>query len=428
MKYFRALLLTLAIAAPAAHAANVVEADRLVAVVNNEAITRSELQIRLRQVMRQLKQQNTDLPPADILEKQVLERMILDLVQAQTAREDGIKVDDSQLEMALSRIAESNKMPLTQFRQALEKDGLPWSAFREEIRKEIVVSRLREREVDSHIIVSDGEVENYLANNQQGSNDEFLLQQIFLRAPEQASPEQLQKLYTKAQLVMEKLAAGLPFAKAAASYSDGNEAMNGGSVGWRSADRLPGLFADALKTLQPGGITPIFRSPAGFHILRLAEKRTGGGLPKQLQRTHVRHILVKTNELVSQSEAEHKLQIVKERLDHGGNFAELARQYSNDLSSAKGGDLGWLYAGDTVPEFERAMDALKPGEISRPIQSPFGFHLIQVLERKVEDVPQERKQAAARQVLKERKAEEAYQDWLRQMRDRAYVEYRLDDK
>ncbi len=428
MKFLQGLLLPLCLAMTAAHAATPIEADRVVAVVNNEAITAGELRTKVKQITRQLRQQNTELPPADILQKQVLERLIVDQAQMQSAKEEGVRVDDSQLDAALARIAESNKLDLPQFRAALEKDDLAWGDFREDIRKEMLIARLREREVDGRIVVSDGEVDNYLANRPESGVDEYLIQHIFLRAPEQASAEQLQKLYVKAQLVVEKLAGGLPFSKAAASYSDGNEALNGGNVGWRSADRVPALFSESLVKMQPGQVSPILRSPAGFHILRLADRRGGNALPKQVQQTHARHILIKTNELVSEAEARHKLEILKERLDHGADFADLARQYSNDLSSAKGGDLGWLYPGDTVPEFERAMIDLKPGAISQPIQSPFGFHLIQVQERKVEEVSDDRKRNAARQALRERKSDEAYQDWLRQLRDRTYVEYKLDDK
>lgn len=427
MKSMYKLFVLLLATAPLAQAAPL-EADRLVAVVNNEAITRLELDGRVKQVIRQLKQQNTELPPKDVLEKQLLERLILDNLQMQTAKDNGIVVDDNQLDMALGRIADSNKMDLPQFRAALEKDGIPWLSFREDIRREIMLVRLREREVDAQIVITDGEVENYLANRSEVVGDEYLVQHIFLRVPDQATPEQLQRVMVKAQLVMEKLGAAMPFAKAAATYSDGSEAMSGGTVGWRGLDRMPALFADAVKTMRPGAISPVLRSPAGLHILRLADKRTGNALPQQVQQTHARHILIKTNELVSQEEARQRLVVLKERLDHGANFADLAKQHSGDVTGAKGGDLGWLYPGDTVPEFERVMDALKPGEISQPTRSPFGYHLIQVLERKVADVSEERRRTSARQVLKERKIEEAFQDWLRQLRDRAYVEYHLDDK
>lgn len=433
MKFQRALrllclTLTLPLLAPAHAALSAIEADRIVAVVNDEAITARELQSRVNTVVRQLKQQGTDLPDTEALNKQVLERLIVERAQLQLARENGITVDDGQLNSALQRIAEANHLDAAQFRAALENDGLTWSAFQENIRKEIMLGQLREREVDNRIAVSDGEIDNYLATSAEQSGEEFLIQHILVRAPEQATPEQLQRLYLKAQMVIEKLGAGMSFAKAAATYSDGNEALNGGTVGWRTANRIPAVFAKPLEHMRAGEVSPILRSPAGFHILRLADRRGAAALPKQVQQTHVRHILIKTNELVSEAEARHKLEVLRDRLVHGGDFAELARLNSNDLSASKGGDLGWVLPGDTVPEFQRAMDSLKPGEVSQPVQSAFGFHLIQVLERKVEDLSPERRRAAARQVLRERKADEFYQDWLRQLRDRTYVEYHLEDK
>ncbi len=435
MKFRRGLLLAcltltlpMALTSGARAALQAVEADRIVAVVNDEAITARELQARVNIVMRQLKQQGTDLPDREALNKQVLERLILEQAQVQLARETGIKVDDSQLDAALARIAESNRMNIAQFRLTLEGDGLSWSSFREDIRKEIIIGQMREREVDTRIAISDGEIDNYLATSTEQSGEEFLVQHILLRTPEQATPEQLQRIYLKSQMVLEKLAAGMSFAKAAATYSDGNEALNGGTVGWRTANRIPSAFVQPLARMRSGEISPILRSPAGFHILRLADRRGATALPKQVEQTHVRHILVKTNELVSEAEARHRLEVLRERLVHGGDFAELARVSSSDLSASKGGDLGWILPGDTVAEFQRAMNELKPGEISQPVQSAFGFHLIQVIERKVQDLSPERRRAVARNVLGERKSDEAYQDWLRQLRDRTYVEYHLEDK
>jgi len=435
MKFRRGLLLLcltlslpLTLAAPARAALPAVEADRIIAVVNDEAVTARELQARVNTVVRQLTQQGTDLPDTGALSKQVLERLIMERAQLQLAKEDGIAVDDGQLNAALLRIADANHLDAAQFRAALEKDGIAWPVFQEDIRKEITIGQLREREVDNRIAISDGEIDNYLATSADQSGEEFLIQHILIRAPEQASPEQLQRLYLKAQMVMEKLGAGMSFAKAAATYSDGNEALNGGTVGWRTANRVPSVFAKPLEHMHAGEISPILRSPAGFHILRLADRRGAAALPKQVQQTHVRHILIKTNELVSEAEARHKLDVLRDRLVHGGDFAELARLNSNDLSASKGGDIGWVLPGDTVPEFQHAMDSLKPSDISQPVQSSFGIHLIQVLERKVEDLSPERRRAAARQVLRERKADEFYQDWLRQLRDRTYVEYHLENK
>ena len=416
-----------------------VEVDRIIAVVNDEAITAFELRARLAKVENQLRGQNVQLPPRDVLERQLLERMITDRVQLQFAKETGLRISDIELDAAMRRIAEGNRLSLQEFRAALEKDGIPWAKFREEIREEIVLSRLRDREVESRTVVSDGEIDNYLANPDQGDNVgniEVQTAHIVLRVPEQASPDQLMRIGARAQAALDQLRRGENFAKVAATYSDAPDGLSGGAMGTRPLDRLPALYADAIKKLKPGEVSDILRSPAGFHIVKLIDRQSDAGtrsaaslkLAQALKQTHARHILIKVNELVSEAEAKRKLVALKERIDNGADFAELARLNSNDLSAAKGGDLGWLYQGDTVPDFEKAMDALKINQTSEPVQSPFGFHLIQVLERRTEDATAERQRLAARQVLRERKSDEAYQDWVRQMRDRAYVEYRVEDR
>ena len=433
MKYWLSLLLCLAACQANAQTyrgqrTDPVEADRIIAVVNSEVITLNELRQRLDSVVSQLRRQGTPLPPADVLEKQMLERMVVDKVQVQFAKENGIRIEDAQLDMALNRIAANNKMTLAQFRQALEKDGIAFAKFREEIRQEITVSRLREREVDAKLLVSEGEIDNYLAGaSAGGSAEEYQVAHILVRSPESASPEQLQKLKAKAEQILDRLKQGEDFAQVAAAYSDAPDALQGGNLGFRALDRMPAVFAEAVQKMQPNQLSPIIRSPNGFHIVKLVAKKGGASIPA-VQQTHARHILIKVNEVVSEAEAKRKLQAVKERLDHGGDFAELARLYSQDGSAPKGGDLDWLYPGDTVPEFERAMDALKVGEVSQPVQSMFGWHLIQVLERRVQDVSQDRQRAIARNALRERKSDEAYQDWLRQLRDRAYVEYRWEEQ
>jgi peptidyl-prolyl cis-trans isomerase SurA len=250
---------------------------------------------------------------------------------------------------------------------------------------------------------------------------------ILLRAPESATSEQLQKLKLKAGQVLDRLKKGEDFAQLAAAYSDAPDGLQGGNLDWRSLDRLPAIFAEAAGALKVGEVSPLLRSSNGFHLVKLVAKRGGAAVPA-VQQTHARHILIKVNEVVSESEARHKLAGLRERLVHGGKFAELAKLFSQDGSAPKGGDLGWIYPGDTVPDFERAMNLLQIGEVSQPIQSPFGFHLIEVLERRVQDVSSDRRRAAARQVLRERRLGEAYQDWLRMARDRAYVEFRLEDR
>lgn len=414
-----------------AEPSDVVEVDRIVAVVNSDAITLFELRSRTEQAIAQLRGRNVTPPPREDLERQVLERMIYEKVQLQHAEETQMRIDDRMLEAALGRIAESNNMNATQLRSAVERDGIPWPRFREDIRKEIILSRLRDREVESRVVVTEGEIDNYLANPERKADqrEEFNVSHILLRVPEGASPETLMRLKARADAAMEQLAKGEDFARVAASYSDAPDALSGGSLGWRPLDRLPQLFADMLPNLKPGQVSEVMRSPAGFHIMKLVDKRGGAGASDaRVSQTRARHILIKTSEVVNDAEARRRLTGIKERLDNGGDFEELARSNSQDLSAAKGGDLGWLYPGDTVPEFEKVMNALEPGKVSEPVQSPFGWHLIQVVERRVEDVSTERQRAAARLALRERKAEEVYQDWVRQLRDRAYVEIRLNDE
>jgi peptidyl-prolyl cis-trans isomerase SurA len=407
-----------------------VDADRIVAVVNSEAITLFELRSRMAMVERQLRGQNVPLPAKDVLQQQLLERMILDRVQMQSAKETGVNVSDGELDTALGRIADSNHLGVAEFKTALERDGVAWAKFREEIRQEMTISRLREREVDNKLTISEGEIDNYMENaNRPGGNEELVqVAHIIVRVPEQADAQQLARSRGRIEQAIQQLQRGEDFGRVAASFSDAPDGLSGGAMEPRPSDRLPRIYADAIQKLKPGEITSILRSPAGFHVVKLIE-RHGGALPVEpLRQTHARHILIRVNEVVSETEAKHRLDSLKERLDNGGDFVELARLHSNDLSAAKGGDLGWLYQGDTVPEFERAMDALKVGEISQPIRSPFGWHLIQVLERRTEDASADRKRLLARQALRARKSDEAYQDWLRQMRDRAYVEVRLEEK
>ncbi len=387
-----------------------------------------ELRFRLDAALAQLQRQGTQLPPRDVLERQMLERLVIDKVQLQLARDMGVRVDDAQLEQALQRIAASNQLSLAQFRAALEKDQIPFASFREEIRAEMTIARVREREVESRIFISEGEIDNYLAAAlHAGGGEEFQLAHILLRAPESATPEQIQKLRAKAEQILDRLRKGEDFTQLAAAYSDAPDGLKGGNLGWRSLDRLPPLFAEAAAALKVGEVSPALRSSNGFHLIKLVAKR-GGVTTTAVQQTHARHILIKVNELVSEPEAKHKVESLRERIKHGENFAELAKLFSQDGSATKGGDLGWIYPGDTVPEFERAMNQLAPGELSPPVQSSFGFHLIEVLERKVQDVSSDRQRAAARQILRERKRDEAYQDWLRQARDRAYVELRLEER
>ena len=421
---FAGLLSQMALAVPQ----DPVEADRIVAVVGTDVITYVELRSRLATALKQLQKQGTPLPPQDVLERQMLERLIMDRAQLQYAKDSGMRVDDTQLDQAIGRIAAGNKMTVPQFRAALEKDGVQYASFREEIRNEMIAVRLREREVDSKLVISDGEIDNYLANQAaSGTSEEYQLAHILLRAPESASPEQLQKLRQRGEQALKRARAGENFAELTAAFSDAPDALQGGDLGFRPLSRLPGLYAEVAARLQAGEVSDLLRSSAGFHIVKLIGKR-GGSDATSVQQTHARHILIRVNEVVSEGEARRKLESVRERIANGIDFAEQARLYSQDGSAAKGGDLGWLNPGDTVPEFEQAMNALKVNEVSPVVQSPFGMHLIQVLERREKDVSAERQRAVARQAIRERKLDEAYQDWLRQLRDRTYVENRLNEQ
>lgn len=402
--------------------------DRIVAVVNNDIITQFELNERIRVVKNQLEGQKTQLPPQDVLEKQLLERMINERVQLQFANETGIRVDDGVLDQAIARIAAGNRMPLDQLRQALENDGVSFNKFREDIRNEITLSRVKEREADNKVVVTENELESYFANQAQKGNDtEFNLAHILIQVPEQANADQIQERKKRAEQALAELRKGSDFGLVSASFSDAANALQGGELGWRPASRLPQLFADALNKLQPGDTSPLLRSPNGFHVLKLYDKR-GRDAVLVVTQTRARHILVKTNEVVSAADARHRLTELKERLDNGANFAELARLHSEDGSASNGGDLGWLSPGDTVPDFENAMNKLPINVVSSAIQTQFGWHLIEVLERRKEDVTQEKQKLRAKLEIRERKADEAYQEFVRQLRDRAYVEYKQDDR
>jgi peptidyl-prolyl cis-trans isomerase SurA len=407
---------------------NVVPVERIVAVVNDEVITQNEFSERLRAVMQQLRRGGGQLPAQDVLQAQVLERLITDLVQVQMAKETGLKVDDATVEKAVQRIADDNNLSMSAFRAALERDGISYTKFREDMRKEVVLARLREREVENAVVVTDAEVETELARAaKQRVDSDYRLQHILVLIPQQATPEQIENRRRRALQALSEIRKGATFAEVAAAFSDAPDALQGGELGWRPAGRLPTLFLEVLEKTRPGEVTDVLRSPNGFHILKLLETRGKDSAPAVTQ-TRVRHILLRTKEGVSDSDVRSRLTGVRARIVAGEDFGELARVTSEDGTAAKGGDLGWLSPGDTVPEFERAMTALKIGEVSEPVQSPFGWHLVQVLERRAEEVSEERKKAVARQTIRARKADDAYQDWVRQMRDRAFVEIRLDER
>lgn len=407
----------------------VAQIDSVVAVVNDDVITRYELDERVREVVRQLRKQDTPLPPAEVLEKQILERMITDLLQQQYAKENGVRVDDTQLNLAITRIAQQNSFAsLAEFRAKLESEGVDYTKFREEIRSEIISARLREREVESKLIISESEVDNYLANKARigSAGEEFHLAHILVTVPEQASAENIQAARERAEQALTKLQEGADFAQVAAGSSDASDALKGGDLGWRSGDTIPPLFMNELQNMKPGQTSALLRSPSGFHILRMLEKRSSNA-PVVITQTHARHILIKTSEIMPEAEAKKRIMEIKQRIEGGADFAEQAKRYSQDGSAQQGGDLDWLSPGQTVPEFEDEMSKLKPGEMGA-VQTQFGWHLIQVLDRRSTDVSEQQKRQQARIAIGNFKSDEQFQDWLRQLRDRAFIEYRLDEK
>jgi peptidyl-prolyl cis-trans isomerase SurA len=416
---------------PPAAGGNVI--DSIAVVVNDEVITRNELAGRVKTIEQRMKAQNAQMPDAADMERQVLEAMIVERAQFQLAKEMGVRsIDDAQLDRAIGRIAEQQKMTVQELRNAMEKEGTTFAAFREEIRNEIIMQRLREHEVDNKIQISEAEIDTFLAAQKAAVKDkvEVNIAQILVRTPENASPEQIAARQARADEVARQLRTGGDFAKLAGTFSEASDALAGGAIGWRDPERLPPVFAEALTKLKPGQSTPVIKTTSGFYIIKLVDRRSlADAVPQEIiTQTRARHILLKVTPTTTADAAKAKLAELKTRIEtKAAKFDELARQFSNDGSATKGGDLGWLEPEDTVPEFLAAMNALKPGEVSGVVETPYGFHLIEVLERKSDDQSKEKLRTAARQVIRDRKLAEATEDWARQVRDRAYVEFR-DEK
>lgn len=405
--------------------------DRIVAVVDDGVILESELLQKLEDVKRNLRQKNVQAPPDALLARQVLERLVVDSIQTQMAEKAGIRVDEETLRSAVQRIAQSNNMSVEEFRANLRRDGIEYAAFVEQIRGEIVLSRLRAGQINNQIKVSDREVENYL--NAEGASGrsgdaEYLLGHILVATPRAASPAEVQKAREKAEKLLEKINKGMDFKQAALSASDGEAALKGGDLGWRKKSQIPSLFVELLDRMKKGDVEGPIRNSSGFHIVKLLDVKGESSADAPIAKTRVRHILVKTNEVLSDAEARDKLLALRHRIENGEDFAALARGHSDDKGSAiKGGELGWVQPGLLTPPFEDAMNKLKPNELSEPVQTQFGWHLIQVLERQeVNDAGEMRKNRAREEIFK-RKAEEETELWLRRLRDEAYVEIRLEE-
>jgi len=401
--------------------------NRIVAVVNDDIITSSELDREMVSISAELQKKDTQLPPRAILEKQVLERLIVKQLQLQLAETSGIRIDDTALNSKLQELASANGVTLTQFREVLERDGYDYAGFREDLRQELAINQLRRQMVGSRLNVSDQEVDNLLANLEaSGQGDaQYHLAHILIAVPEAASSEQIQAAEQRAGRVLASLAAGADFSRTAIAESDGQTALDGGDIGWRSLGQMPTLFVEPLKSLQPGAVSELIRSPSGFHIIKLVEQR--GGERYVVRQTRVRHILLKPDALHSDEDTSIRLQQLEQRIRGGEDFAALAKANSQDtLSAAKGGDLGWVNPGDLVPVFEETMDKLQPGELSQAFKSQFGWHILEVMERRDYDSTEEYKRSRARQLIRSRKSDEQLLLWLRRLRDEAYVEHRLD--
>jgi peptidyl-prolyl cis-trans isomerase SurA len=403
--------------------------DRVIAVVNDDVITESELERRLAQTKKQLTLEKINIPPDASLRKQLLERMIVERLQLQLAARLGIRSSEEDVERAVKSIAARNKMDVEAFTKTLTDQGFELSEFRGQLRDQVTIQQLLEREINNRVTVGDAEVDNLIEQKGPASvaDTEYNLSHIFIAIPETASPEQIQAAKDRAEQVHREIESSGDFERLAVTYSQSPEALSGGQIGWRKAGQLPDLFVEALLKLEPGNFSGVLRGPNGFHIVKLNERRGEAGTESVVQ-THVRHILMRQSEIQSLAEARTKLLQLRVRIEQGEDFAVLARAHSEDtVSAAGGGDLGWMNPGQLVPAFESAMGRLNPGELSAPVETPFGLHLIQVLERRTQDVSQDRLRAAARRQIHARKADQRYEQWVRQLRDEAYVEYLLED-
>ncbi len=413
------LCLLLPLALPAAELL-----DRVVAVVNDDVILDSELDEQVKVVRAQITASGRQTPGEDVLRRQVLERMIVREVQLQRARDTGIEANDARVNGAIANIASQNQQTPERFLQALADQGISPATFREGLAGDLMIERLQQRDVGRRVNVSEREIESLL---EEGSDDtQYRLQQILISVPENAPSEEVQRRRAEAERVRQALVDGADFETIAASESDGQQALEGGDLGWRSRNEIPSMFAELVPQLEEGQISEIIRSPSGFHVLRLAGVR-GGSRTMVLTETQARHILIQPDLLTSEADARREAEQIYRELQAGADFATLAREHSDDATSAsRGGDLGWLPPGAVVPPFQQAMDALAPGELSEPFETRFGWHVVEVQDRRRRDATDQMRRAQAQRQLMERKMAEEVELWVRQLRDEAYVEIRLE--
>lgn len=400
--------------------------DRVVAIVDNDVIMYSQLDQRLREVEQTIGKRGGQLPPQDVLQQQVLERLIVENLQLQIGDRSGIRITDEELNQAMASIAERNSLTLDQFRAALARDGLSFEDAREQIRREMVISRVRQRRVAERIQVTNQEVQNFLASDlgQIQLSEEFRLANILIPVPEAASPDEIRAAAQKTAQVYDSLRGGADFAQTAMSSSASENALEGGEIGWRKSAQLPPAFAEMIRGLSVDDITEPVRTPGGFMIVKLLEKRGGDTLVRD--EVHVRHILIKPNEVRSEAETRRLVERLYQRIIAGEDFATLAKNFSEDPGSAlNGGDLNWIDPNSLVPEFREVMAKTPSGQLSEPFKSPYGWHVLEVLGRRATDSSEQYREQQAMNVLRNRKYDEELQAWLRQIRDEAYVEIKL---
>ncbi|MEX6501839.1 peptidylprolyl isomerase [Pseudomonas zhanjiangensis] len=423
--YVRPLLLG-ALFLGAAAQAEVKPLNRVVAIVDNDVIMQSQLDARLREVQQTIAKRGSALPPQNVLSQQVLERLIVENIQLQIGERSGIRITDEELNQALTSIAQRNGMSLEQFRAALKQDGLSYADARDQVRREMIISRVRQRRVAERIQVSDQEVQNFLASDlgKLQLSEEFRLANILIPLPEGASPEAIQAADREVQALYQKLQQGADFAEMAIARSASETALEGGEMGWRKAAQLPPPFDAMVGALSVGEITEPMRTPGGFIMLKLLDKRGGGSQVRE--EVNVRHILIKPSEIRSEADSKRLAERLYQRIQAGEDFAELAKSFSEDPGSAlNGGSLDWIDPGVLVPEFREVMANTASGEVSKPFKSPYGWHVLQVMGRRATDSSAEFREQQALNLLRNRKYDEELQAWLRQIRDEAYVEIKL---
>lgn len=422
-----ALVLVALHAGPASAAVDTQPLDKVAAIVNDDVVTEAELQARLKQVVANLKKQKkTQLPPTDVLRKQVLDSMVLERIQEQRAKQIGINIDDQTLSEAFDELAHRNKMTPDQFRAALKKEGTNLADFMKQLRTQTAIQQLISREVNSKVHITQEDVDEFMRkHDQQNSRQtEYNVSHILLTVPEKATPGEVSKIKKRANDIHQQLLNGKSFETVAIANSNDQYALKGGLIGWRTPGQLPELFVEALGKMKPGEVSPVLESANGFHILKLNDKRGATQPVFRVIQTHARHILLRRQAGISDKYMRTRLLQLRQRILNGEDFGKIARAHSDDVASAvNDGDLGWITPGTMVPSFEKAMDLLKPGQISPIVETPYGLHLIQVLGRREKDLGKEKLRADATRELHVRKAEEYYQIWIRRLRDQAYVEY-----